>query len=247
MYNSAVRHTDFLVLLVGSCVLVMVTQCLIPEQSGAGALELNTGIDMTNDWPTLSPRDGVAMWGKAELPPSVVKLRTTTVRFRQEVSTNQPSGRASAKQVGTIMAILAVFQDADVLPPESSPDANRLIKALIQFQSAFMKSPDPAVGRLLEDALEEELGEQAPAAVEAFRVDGWTSQSLEALVNYTDSRPNWAQPDLIRGFRAYNIGPEDFELLARVFNRARTQLAAQGKNFHSEYAARRLQMPGAGK
>ena len=234
-------------LLGGSCAFVLITQCLIPEQRGAGAREVSTGIDMTSDWPTLSTRYNVTMRGKAELQAPVVELRPTTLRLGREVSTNQGSGCASATQVGTIMAILAVFQDADVLPPESSLDANGLIKALIQFQSALMKSPNPAVRRLLEDALEEEMGEQAPGAIEAFRTDGWTSQSLEALVDYTASRPNWAQPDLIQGLRAYNIGPEDFELLARIFNRARTQLAAKGKNFHSEYAVRRLQMPGAGK
>ena len=209
--------------LVGSCVLILISQVLIPEQSKASGREVSRDIDMMNE------------------------LRPTTMKFGREASTSQVSGRASATQVGTVMAILAVFQDADVLPPESSPEANRLIKALIQFQSAFMKSPNPAVKRLFEDAMKEELGKQAPAAIEAFRTDGWTSQSLEALVDYTASKPNWAQPDLIQGLRAYNIGPEDFELLARIFNRARMQLAGQGKNFHSEYAVRRLQMPGAGK
>lgn len=55
------------------------------------------------------------------------------------------TSRASAQHVGSVMALLATFQEADVLPPEASPEANQLIRALIQFQSAFMKSQNPAV------------------------------------------------------------------------------------------------------
>ena len=46
------------------------------------------------------------------------------------------------------MAVLATLQDADVLPPEDTPEANRVIKAVIQFQSVFLKSSDPAVQSL---------------------------------------------------------------------------------------------------
>jgi N-acetylneuraminic acid mutarotase len=155
-------------------------------------------------------------------------------------------GRASAKQVGTVMALLATFQDAGSLPPESSPEANRLIKALIQFQAAFMKSPNPAVRRFLADALAVKLGDRSPAAVEAFRTDGWTSQSLEAFVDYAENRSVWDRSELEEGLRAYNIGRSDYELLARTYRTARRHLAAQGQDLHQVYAARRREMPGAG-
>ena len=51
------------------------------------------------------------------------------------------------------MAVLAMLQDADVLPPEGTPEANRVIKSVIQFQSVFLKSGDPAVQAFLSHAL----------------------------------------------------------------------------------------------
>jgi hypothetical protein len=155
-------------------------------------------------------------------------------------------GRASSKQVGAIMALLATFEDAGALPPESSPDANRLIKALIQFQAAFMKSADPAITQLLTDALTVKLGDQAPAGIARFRHAGWTSESLEALVEFSADHNRWQQPDVRMALRAYNVGEEDFVLLANTFVTARRNLADQGHNLHTVYASRRRQMPGAG-
>ena len=143
------------------------------------------------------------------------------------------------------MALLATFEDAGVLPPESSPDANRLIKALIQFQSALMKSDQPAVTQVLAGALTAKMGDAAPPAIERFRSDGWTSESLEAIVEYLGNSSVW-DSNLETGFRAYNIGGSDFTLLSRIFRAARTQLAAQGHDLHAVYASRRREMPGAG-
>lgn len=159
-------------------------------------------------------------------------------------ATNQPEARASAKQVGTIMALLAVFQDAGSLPPESSPEADRLTKALIQFQAAFMKSSNPEVRRWLTEALFAGLGNDAPAAVRAFRSKGWNSRTLEAVVDYAATRPVWNQRVLIEGFQAYNVGRSDFELLAQTFRTARSRLAARGEDLHQAYAARQGEMPG---
>lgn len=164
-----------------------------------------------------------------------------------EAQKKKTSGRrASPQQVGAVMALLATFQDAGALPSESNPEANALIKALIQFQAAFMKSEHPAVGELLKAALAEKLGDRAPEAIERFRSAGWTSESLEAVVEYAGRHPIWDRSDLEEGFRTYNIGPQDFELLSRTFRTARAQLAAQGRNLHAVYASRRREMPGAG-
>jgi len=154
--------------------------------------------------------------------------------------------RASPKQVGTIMALLAAFEEAGVLPTESSREANRLIKALIQFQAAFMRSINPAVRQLLAEALIEHLGDRAQAAADSFQADGWTSQALEAVVNYVERHSVWDQPGLEEGFQAYNIGRSDFELLAQTFLTARAKLIARGEDFHAVYASRRHDMPGAG-
>ncbi|HJU06075.1 MAG TPA: kelch repeat-containing protein, partial [Nitrospiraceae bacterium] len=156
--------------------------------------------------------------------------------------------RASSKQVGAVMALLATFQDADALPPESSADANRLIKALIQFQAAFMKSDHPAVRQLLSDALTARLGDRAPAAIERFRKEGWTSLTLEAVVEFVNGDGGWTKTNtgLEEGFRGYNLGRSDFTLLADTFRTAQTQLAAKGQDLHTVYALRRRDMPGAG-
>jgi N-acetylneuraminic acid mutarotase len=156
----------------------------------------------------------------------------------------KPAGRASAAQVGAVMALLATFGDAGVLPPENSPEANRLIKALIQFQAAFVKSESPAIRQLLHDALAADSGE---AALDSFRIGGWTSRSLEAIVDYAGTVPIWTRPGVPEGFRAFNVGPMEFTLLAQTFSEARARFSDTGGNIHETYAARRKEMPGARK
>jgi N-acetylneuraminic acid mutarotase len=165
--------------------------------------------------------------------------------WTEDRSDSQPRTRATPNQVGTVMALLATFENAGVLPPESDPETSRLIKALIQFQAAFMKSRNPSVRGLLASALEAKFGGQAPAAVEAFRTDGWTSQSLEAVVDYAASPSVWNDSELESGLRDYNIGRRDFELLTRIFLAARSRFKARGQDFHQIYAARRPEMPGS--
>ncbi len=91
------------------------------------------------------------------------------------------------------MAIHATFEDAGALQPESSPDANRLIKALIQFQAALMKSDAEPVRRLLNAALPTDEAAQ-------FRSRGWTSRSLEAVIDYADRHPIWNDPATVQAF-----------------------------------------------
>lgn len=155
------------------------------------------------------------------------------------------AGRASPQHVGTVMALLATFNDAGVLPPESNPDATRLVRALIQFQSAFMKSTDPAITGLLHEALAQKLGGRADAEVQAFRVNGWTSESLEAVVDYAAGTPVWSRPALTLALRDFNVGERDFAVLAAVFSEARAALASDGRDVHIVYARWRGEMPGA--
>ncbi len=69
-------------------------------------------------------------------------------------------GATPSEPVRASMAVLATLQDADVLPPEGTPDANRVIKAVIQFQSVFLKSDDPAVKLFLTQSLATQGGKQ---------------------------------------------------------------------------------------
>jgi N-acetylneuraminic acid mutarotase len=193
------------------------------------------------------PKPGGSFSNLTEVFDPPVRLDSDAPRGQKTSGAGEgvPRKRASAAQVGSVMAMLATFQDAGVLPPESSPEANQLIKALIQFQAAFMKSPDPAVGRVLDEALSAKLGPAAPEAIQRFHRQGWTSQSLEALVDHLADRPPWEDAPFARGRGAYNVGRQDFELLARIFTAARRALENRGQDLHRLYAARRSEMPGA--
>ena len=74
----------------------------------------------------------------------------------------QVPGRSASTSgpVGASMAVLAMLQDAEVLPPEDTPEANRVIKMVIQFQSVFMKSSDPSVQAFLSHALTAKTGSE---------------------------------------------------------------------------------------
>jgi N-acetylneuraminic acid mutarotase len=168
----------------------------------------------------------------------------------QYTPTSQPAGgstgrRASAKHVGAVMSILAVFEDADALPPDKSK-VDHLIKALIQLQALFIKTTQPGVKRWFAEALTAGLGTRAPAALELFPSEGWTSQSLEAIVDYSAVHALFDQPGMAESFRAYNLERSDFELVAHTFRTARSRLAEHGGDLHAVYAMRRSEMPGTG-
>src|SRR5574339_571395 len=65
----------------------------------------------------------------------------------------QAQGRTPSAPVGASMALLATLQDAGILPPEGTPDANKVIQIVIQFQGLFMKSMDMAVRQFVDEAL----------------------------------------------------------------------------------------------
>ena len=142
------------------------------------------------------------------------------------------------------MAVLAMLQDADVLPPESTPDANRVIKAVIQFQSVFLKSSDPAVQTLLSHAFAAQKGSDAHEAASRFRSTGWTSDVLEALGEQWVATAIDQREQFVPGFRQFNISLVDFDSLMELVAKARTALEQQGQNMHQVFAQRRREMPG---
>lgn len=153
-------------------------------------------------------------------------------------------GKTPASHIGSIMAVLATFHEAGVLPPESSAEANQLIHALIQSQSIFLKSAHPVVREFFTSALSERFDERKAAALtKAFASTGWTSETLEALVDYSAQRPITGKPDLADVFRDYHVAMTDWALVARVFETARDRLLGQGKQIHAVFAAQRATMP----
>ncbi len=143
------------------------------------------------------------------------------------------------------MALLATFHEAGVLPPEGTAEANHLIKALIQFQSAFMNSAHPEVRRYFSHALERTLRERATEVAATFQADGWTSETLEAVVKFGTQRESWDRQQFQIGLREFNLDLRDLDLLIRTFSDAQQALISRGKNLHQVYAAKRREMPGS--
>jgi hypothetical protein len=152
---------------------------------------------------------------------------------------NTPSG-----PVGASMAVLAMLQDADVLPPEDTPAANHVIKVVIQFQSVFMKSGDPAVQAFLSQAMAAKAGSRADEIRSQFRSTGWTSDVLESLGEQWDAMAIDQRERLAPGFRQFNLSLADFGLLRDLVAKARTVLEQRGQNMHQVFAQRRREMPG---
>jgi hypothetical protein len=142
------------------------------------------------------------------------------------------------------MAVLATLQDADVLPPENTPDANRVIKAVIQFQSVFLKSGDPAVQLFLTQSLAAQGGRSADEVLSRFRSDGWTSEILVALSEQWIATAIDQRDRLAPGFRQFNVSLADFDWLMELTAKARTTFMQRGQNMHQVFAQRRREMPG---
>jgi len=142
------------------------------------------------------------------------------------------------------MAVLATLQDADVLPPEGTPEANRVIKAVIQFQSVFLKSGDPAVQLFLTQALAAQEGLEADETLSRFRSAGWTADVLEALNAQWTATATDERDRLAPGFRQFNVSPADFDRLMELITTARTTYMQRGQTIQQIFTQRRREMPG---
>ena len=142
------------------------------------------------------------------------------------------------------MAVLATLQDADVLPPEETPEANRVIKLVIQFQSVFMKSADPALHTFLSQALAAQGERSADETLSRFRSLGWTSEVLEALNREWMATAIDQRVLLAPGFRQFNVSLEDFDRLMELVAKAQTAFMQRGQTIHQVFAQRRREMPG---
>jgi hypothetical protein len=153
-------------------------------------------------------------------------------------------GRTPSGPVGASMALLATLQDAAVLPPEGSAQANRIIQMVIQFQGLFMKSTDPPVRRFMDEALTAKFSAQAAEIGAEFRKAGWTSQVVEALCDHYAAVTAQERMELADSFARVNMRPEDFQLFSDLYARARSTLKEQGRDIHRIFAEHRRNMPG---
>ena len=142
------------------------------------------------------------------------------------------------------MALLATLQDADVLPPEGTPEANRVIQIVIQFQGLFMKSSDPVVREFFDQALAVKYAGRAEELGTSFRKGGWTSEVVEAVCERYATGSEHEREQLAGAFSQVNMRPADFELLSELYAKARARFSQQGQNIHQIFAEHRRTMPG---
>ncbi|HEX9154606.1 MAG TPA: hypothetical protein VF819_03520 [Nitrospira sp.] len=156
----------------------------------------------------------------------------------------QTQGRTSSAPVGASMAMLATLQDADVLPPEGTAEANRVIQIVIQFQAVFMKSSDPIVQEFFDQALAEKWGDRAQELGRGFHARGWTSEVLQAISERYAKLSSQERARLAGAFSQFNMGLADFELLSDLFEKAQAKLSQRGQDIHQIFTGHRRTMPG---
>lgn len=145
------------------------------------------------------------------------------------------------------MAVLATLEQAQVLPPEGSREADRVIQSVIQFQSAFAKSTDRALQDFVHRAVAVKHGEEAASLLERFRANGWTAEILEALADADQHASTEELDRLATGFRQFNLSVDDFKRFMQLVRDGRSALAARGQHFEEVYAHHRKTMPGAAR
>ncbi len=143
------------------------------------------------------------------------------------------------------MALLATLEQASVLPPENTPAANQVVKSVIQFQSAFVKSDDRSIQEFVAQALTDKYDEQATGLLAQMHAMGWTAPVLEALAEAEARAPAERLESLAPGWRRFNLSMNDFHQFMTLVREAQRALQTQGTNFQQVFASHRQAMPGA--
>lgn len=157
----------------------------------------------------------------------------------------QRTGKATSSQVGSAMAVLATLEQAQVLPPEGTREANQIIKSVIQFQSAFARSTNHSVRDFVDRAVTVRHGDAAAALLGRFRSVGWTPEVLVALADAELHSPAGELESLAVGLQQFNLTVEDFRRLMRLVREGQQAFTSQGRTFHDVYGSHRKTMPGA--
>ncbi|MEX2490356.1 MAG: hypothetical protein WD425_01200 [Nitrospirales bacterium] len=154
------------------------------------------------------------------------------------------SDRASSSTVATIMALLATLEEAGVLPPEGTSQANQVIHGLIQLQSAVMKSSSPELGayRVAAEAFWRSQHTEGPQGETGG--EGLTSKVLGAFIDYDQEYSLWGDPNIVLALQEFNVTRADWMLVADLFHQAEVIFHEQGRSIHSVYQTWRMNMPG---
>ncbi|MGD9850248.1 MAG: hypothetical protein AB7T38_03170 [Nitrospirales bacterium] len=151
-------------------------------------------------------------------------------------ATDSPQ-RTSRSLVNTVMALLATFDEAGVLPPEGTAQANQIIHALIQLQSAVVKTSDPELQRFLSEAIRVKVGDNWEETYRSIPHTGLTSVVVEALMTYASQSSMWTQPGVVLAFRQFNVTEDDWLVIETIFFRARDVYGQQGVSIHDAFSA----------
>jgi len=154
------------------------------------------------------------------------------------------SERTGPALVGSVMALLATFESANVLPPEGTSQANQLIHGLIQLQSALVKSQSSALNDYVSAAVDSRFETESAALLQSIHQSGLTSKVLEALLFYDQKMPIWDQPAIVHIFQRYNLSRPDWQLIEQIFDKANAVFRAKRSSIHEAYEQWRSQMPG---
>lgn len=158
----------------------------------------------------------------------------------------QRSAQTTAPHIGSAMAVLATLQDAEVLPPEGTRDANSIIRFVIQFQAVFTKSADPAVHAFARQAMASQAEPQPAEGIARLRATGWTADALERLSDEEGRRSPEDLQELAQGFAVFNVSVGNFHTLMQLVREARQAFQTRGLEFRQVFASRRKEMPGTG-
>ena len=153
--------------------------------------------------------------------------------------------KSTSPHVGAAMAVLATLEQSQVLPPEGSREADRIIQSVIQLQSVLAKGTDPSIQKFAQQALSHAHGTNASMVFERFRANGWTANMLEALAEAEQRASTDEQQELSPGLSQVNLSVDDFRRLMQLVRDGRSALEARGQSFQEVYAHHRKAMPGS--
>ena len=161
-----------------------------------------------------------------------------------QTSPDFSSKRTDPALVGSVMALLATFEAANVLPPEGTSQANQLIHGLIQLQSVLVKSQASAWSEYVSAAVDHSFKMESAALWQSIHQSGLTSKVLEALLIYDRKMPMWDQPSIANILQRYNVSRPDWQLIEQIFAQADVAYRTKGSSIHEAYEQWRSQMPG---
>lgn len=184
--------------------------------------------------------------GMLVLHTTIGNLPTLPSAFASPIPVQAPrSGNPPSPHVGAAMAVLATLEQARVLPPEGTAEANRIIKSVIQLQALFTKTTDPSVQEFMQRAVAHTQKDQTARVLAQFHSSGWTPDVLEALTDTALRSPTEALHRLEPGLRSVNLSVGDFKSFMKLVRDGEQALTETGKNFHDVFISHRKSMPGA--